>query len=84
MIRPGPPNIGPGACPGGVVIHIYAAREPPVLLTVSDIGPDDHPEQAAAAAADVTALLADGSAVCLVAYDGDTGERFTADEWMAR
>jgi hypothetical protein len=77
VIRPGPQSITPGICPGGVVIHVYAVPSQ-VLLLSQRIGPRDDVYAAAERAAAV-----DAAAVCLVAYDGDTGERYSADDWTA-
>jgi hypothetical protein len=83
VIRPGPLTITPGACPGGVIIHIYAATFPPSLLLTRAYGPDDDIGIGALADA-ITADKLTSAPVCLVGYDGDTGRRFTAQEWMAK
>jgi hypothetical protein len=72
-IRPGPARIEPGRCPGGVVVRVYATSDPPALVVEQPLGPGDDIDGAAGLAA----ALADdaGWAACLVAYDGDTGER---------
>jgi hypothetical protein len=81
-IRPGPASIEPGQHPDGVVIHVYTATEPPVLVTVHKLRFSDDVESTAEAdAAAFDAFTAD--AACLVAYDGDTGERFPAEAWHA-
>jgi len=80
FIRPGPARIEPGACPGGVVIHVYTATVPPVLITTHALRPgDDVAATAEQDAAVFDAFTAEAS--CLVAYDGDTGERFSAEAW---
>jgi hypothetical protein len=80
MIRPGPVAITPGAHPGGVVLHIYAATVPPSLIMTRRYRSTDN--LAACAPLDYQACEAMGyGALCLVAYDGDTGQRFTADDW---
>jgi hypothetical protein len=81
VISPGPPSLEPGAAPGGVVIHVYAVPSG-LLLAVST---NATPTQAAyAAGLDAAAVaLAYAGDVCLVAYDGDTGARYTADAWVA-
>jgi len=72
-IRPGPPALEPGRCPGGVVVQVYATTIPPTLLIEQRISLGDDVERAATdAAALADELEAD---VCLVAFDGDTGER---------
>jgi hypothetical protein len=78
MIHPGPPTIRPGMCPGGVVIHVYAATDPPVLLLTRCYRSGDPIEKSAERDANATA---DTEAVCLVAYDGDTGDRYSAIDW---
>jgi len=80
FIRPGPARIEPGQCPGGVIIRVYATSNPPVLVIEQKLGPGDDIEGAAT----VAAALADeahGWHACLVAYDGDTGERAGPLEW---
>lgn len=80
FISPGPDRIEPSQHPGGVVIHIYAATDPPLLVTTHKLGPGDDIEAAAEGdAAAFDAFTAGPS--CLVAYDGDTGERFPAEAW---
>lgn len=76
FVRPGPASIPAGESVGGVVIHVYGVPDG-VLLHVGRLG--DH-----ASPADVLSdiVTADNrskgyAAVCLVAYDGDTGERMT-------
>jgi hypothetical protein len=78
-IRPGPAAIEPGQCPGGVVIRVYATSEPPVLVIQQKLGPADD----VAGAATVAAAMSDetGWNACLVAYDGDTGERMSPEAW---
>jgi hypothetical protein len=78
MIHPGPPSLAPGLCPGGVVIHVYTATAPPVLVVEQQLRPGDAIDNAATEAA----LMHDGD-VCLVAYDGDSGERYPANAWEA-
>lgn len=68
MIRPGPESIDPGACPGGVVIAHYLSDG--TLAAVAYLEPLGDIEAEAARAA----KLVNGD-VCLVAFDGDTGER---------
>jgi hypothetical protein len=75
--RPGPASIAPDLEPDGMVIHVYAVPSERLLLVshlnadnVSDVGAVD-------ADAAFAALYAGEDAVCIVAYDGDTGERST-------
>jgi hypothetical protein len=63
------------------VVHLYATTDPPTLLVVQRLRYDSDIESAA----EMAAALHDGSGwdACLVAYDGDTGERFDAAAWGA-
>lgn len=76
--QPGPLAIEPGRAPGGVVIHIYdnAGRR----ISEQMIGPGDDVE----ALAEVGARLIPEATVIvvLVAYDGDSGERFPPSAWL--
>jgi hypothetical protein len=83
IIRPGPPSLAPELVPGGVVIHVYSV--PTQRLLVIRLAHDraDVARHAEADAAEAEALMwPDDLGVCLVAYDGDTGERIGA--WPAR
>lgn len=73
MIRPGPASIEPGAISRGVVVHTYAVPTQE-LLSVTLVGPGSDLEATATADAEFAFTVHDG-AVCLVAYDGDTGLR---------
>lgn len=75
-IRPGPASIPPDEMPGGVVIHVYSVPTCRLLLTRHAHDRDDVERHAADDAAQTDAMLwPDDVGVCLVAYDGDTGER---------
>ena len=78
LIRPGEEAIEPGRCPHGVVIRIYAVEDAPRLLVEQNLRPDDDIESAAAEAF----LLSGAQSVCLVAYDGDSGERMPPEVWL--
>lgn len=80
-VRPGPDRIEPGQCPDGVVIRVYAVPSG-TLVIEQKLGPDDDIEGAAIAAA-ILAEGSDGWAACLVAFDGDSGERASLREWLA-
>lgn len=88
MIRPGPETITAEACPGGVVVHVYRLDPDgvPVLLMVRCLGPN-HPLYEVRADADAdghaAADMAEGLLICVVAYDGDTGHRYTPAAWRA-
>lgn len=81
-VRPGPLSIAPGAIPGGVVVHVY---EVPTgrLLHVTHAAVDANVAQLADHDADVVGqrIAPDAAGVCLVSYDGDTGERFKPGDW---
>ncbi len=77
FIRPGPARIEPGQCPGGVVMRVYAVPSN-ALVIEQKLGPGDDIEASAEMAA---ALEMPGWGACLVAYDGDTGERAGPLEW---
>lgn len=76
--HPGPDLIEPNTCPGGVVIRIYSVPDE-VLLMEQRIYPGGDVTQAALGAAEGTAGT---PAVCLVGYDGDSGERFATTAWL--
>lgn len=74
-MRPGPDSIAPGGCPGGMVLHVYGTDGR--LLLESAL---THTSDAAARQdANLVADLADD--VCLVAFDGDTGRRWSSFDW---
>lgn len=74
MNRPGPTHIDPGEAPGGLVFHLY--NETGRLLAVDAVlPPGRRPSQAVTVAADTAP-----GPVVLVAYDGDTGRRLTAED----
>jgi hypothetical protein len=77
FIRPGPQSIEPGRCPGGVVMRVYAVPSQELVIEQL-LGPDDDIEAAATVAAE---MEKPGWGSCLVAYDGDTGERAGPLEW---
>lgn len=78
FVRPGPARLERNRCPGGIVVHVYAVPSGRLLL-VAHLSPNDPIEQLAAADVRATfdALAADEDGVCLVAFDGDSGERST-------
>lgn len=72
--RPGPPEIEPGGAPGGLVFRIYDLSDRLVAtdrIVPPDWQPTEETVEAARAAGDV----------CLVVYDGDTGVRWTDDDF---
>lgn len=79
MVRPGPPAILPGTAPDGVVIHVYAVPSEQLLI-VQTVQPGQSVEKLAEAAAELAwsrlhAEQPEADGVCLVAYDGDDGQR---------
>lgn len=77
MVRPGPEAIDPAGAPGGVVFHAYNGRTGALIGT--DAATDLDAEPSADLLGAVEALDA-GDPVVLVAYDGDTGRRFTPEQ----
>jgi len=77
MIRPGPEAIAPGGAPGGVVFRAYNGR------TEALIGADAVtalPAEPSAELIEAVEAVDAGDPVVLVAYDGDTGRRFTPEQ----
>lgn len=82
VIYPGPASILPGMAPGGVVIHGYSVPGER-LLFVQAIPADGSVDVSDAALRGAEQALCDPEpGTCLVAYDGDTGARFGADDWV--
>lgn len=84
MIRPGPPWIARETYPGGYVVQGYTATDPPMLLFTTLLRDDGErliEDQAETDGARVRRILAADAPVVLVAYDGDTGERQTPEQW---
>jgi hypothetical protein len=76
-VRPGPEWIDPGRAPGGFVVRAYSTFGH--MLTESCIGPDtDWAADSAASAIEAKAKLTmKQERICLVIYDGTTGERWS-------
>lgn len=78
--RPGPERIDLGACPGGIVMHVYGEDGRLILerrlasLTTAEA-------EGAADLEEVMAALRPNEACCLVAFDGDSGKRWSAGHW---
>jgi len=81
MIRPGPPSIDPGRSPGGVVFHAY--DDSGRLLATDHVAPGDDVQAHAERTADAAFDDYGAELVVLVAYDGDTGARFTVNDWTS-
>lgn len=76
FFRPGPSRIPEGAAPHGVVLHVYG--QDGRLLLERPIAPRSKAvELAPADAADVKRQLGPHEALCIVVFDGDSGERVT-------
>lgn len=78
MIRPGPLSLDAGLAPGGVVVRCYAVANS-ALLFEQRITPDSDVAEIADAGGVVAAEH--GGNVCLVAFDGDSGERYDQRIW---
>jgi hypothetical protein len=78
-VRPGPERIPPAQAPDGMVFRVY--DQTGALLVDRALRPGDPIGQFAVADA-VATVKADRSAVVLVAYDGDSGERLTPEVWQ--
>lgn len=76
ITRPGPSAVPRLQAPGGVVIHVYGVPTQRLLMT-SRCTPEIDVEQWATMDADLCERLLhdDEHAYCIVAYDGDSGER---------
>ena len=83
MIYPGPDSILPGMAPGGVVIHGYSVPSQRLLFVqaIPAGWSDGDVDIVAKWNADLAMADAD-PATCLVAYDGDTGERLSVAAWL--
>jgi len=81
LTRPGPPFIDEARAPGGVVLHVYAVPSGRLLVTRHLVGEllerGEDVDRLAELDVDEAGRLCnvDEYALCLVAYDGDTGER---------
>lgn len=75
MIRPGPAQIEPSALPGGIISHVYAIptnRLVAVFIDPAEVSTWD----------DSDALNPGENGICLVFYDGDTGERLVPPGYL--
>lgn len=81
--HPGPQELAPGLCPGGVVVHVYEVPSER-LLCHSFVKYTEDVERAAQVAGEVarTVISPLATGMCLVAWDGDTGHRFTRQDWQ--
>lgn len=80
ITRPGPSWLAPGLAPDGVVVRVYAVPSCALLLE-RRLSTDADVE--ALAEGDAEFALALESVVCLVAYDGDTGQRLDRRAFVA-
>lgn len=77
MIYPGPASIDPGLAPGGLVFRVYNMAGTELLeRRVPASTTEDEIDNAAEADADLAVQLSKGD-LCLVTYDGDTGQRIS-------
>lgn len=77
-MRPGPTALAAGLNPGGVIIHVYGVPSQRLLVVrVARDQADVAAHASADAAAADRAMDRRDRGVCLVAYDGDTGERMS-------
>ena len=79
IVRPGPDSIDPATAPGGIVMHLYSVPDEDLLL-VQYLTPGADIDLAAEQGGDLAAVHAGD--VCLVAYDGDTGQRLGPKDWL--
>ncbi len=79
LFRPGPSRLPPGQAPGGMIFRVYNERE--VMLVDRVLLPGDSCESARDDAITTLEALPAGGEVYLVAYDGDTGRRWTPEDW---
>ena len=76
----GPPIVQPGLAPGGIVLQLYG-RDSGNLLSESSLTQD-----ICANAAQTTRAVGQAhppGTLIIVVYDGDTGRRWSWDEYMA-
>jgi hypothetical protein len=72
----------PGRAPAGVVIRVYTVPDGRLMLEQAIDGTaDDEAVAAAARRAGALVEAVGARSVCLVAYNGDTGERFPEGAW---
>jgi hypothetical protein len=83
VIRPGPTAIEPGVCPGGIVFHVYGVPSGRLLhtSTAADLSTVDAMAKHDADMA-LAAMRTGETGLCLVAFDGDSGERFDPLDWV--
>lgn len=78
FVRPGPAAVEPGQCSGGIILHHYAVPTQE-LLHVSHLIDVLGVEGQARADVELVHALWPGD-VCLVFFDGDSGERVLPPE----
>jgi hypothetical protein len=74
ITRPGPARLPPALAPGGVIFRVYNRSGTMLVDRALHRGMDLNVAKADA----IKNLKAE---VCLVVYDGDTGERWTPEQW---
>jgi hypothetical protein len=83
ITRPGPARLPPAQAPGGVILRVYNRRG--TMLVDRPLRPGEAWQGTCDLAKDdAIATLESGAGpgdICLVAYDGDTGVRWTPEDW---
>jgi hypothetical protein len=83
MIFPGPPFIDPDTAPQGIVLHCYRVPQEELLFVQYLTGLlSDHEIDKLADEGTEAAFREGATNVCLVAYDGDSGERLSVRDWF--
>jgi hypothetical protein len=77
IFRPGPLRLAPAQAPGGVIFRVY--DDTGIMLVDRKLR--SWMDCDAAKADAIKTLEAKPRKVCLVVYDGDTGERWGAEDW---
>lgn len=85
MIRPGPDTIDAGQAPGGLVLRFYDVEHGDLIVEQQIAVPADSLRLAHQAQRQIDRLHRRRRAgpVVVVVYDGDTGHRWTADDYEA-
>jgi hypothetical protein len=79
----GPDHLSPGKAPGGVVLRVYKP-DGKLLVERALVNVDLNQASAKIDAAETLEAFIPGEPVeiCIVCYDGDTGVRWPADDWV--
>jgi hypothetical protein len=79
VIRPGPDTIDAGLSPGGLVLRVYDLAE--TVIVEQLLTPTVDLDALADLAADE--VIRRAGPVVVAVYDGDTGQRWSADDYRA-